>query len=715
MPWLRRGAAAPPDQVASALARAAVPGVASDPAPSFLRPEQRVAFGTLLTILRRHRCALLADATGTGKTFVALAVAGALAPDRTAAIVPATLREQWTRRGAELGVPVRIITHEEVSRGHLPAEATRFVVVDESHRFRNPSTRRYRTLARWLDGRRLLLVTASPLVNEMRELANQLRLGARDDALQAAGVRSLAALGRTGRGHPALAELIVSRGGSDAGVPRSARSFVEWGEALRAPAAWAEQVEELRLSRQRPTAELIRATFWSAAASSPAALLRVTRRYARLLDQARDAERVGQRVSRAELRRFTGPTGGQLVLWELLQAADDEVDLDPGDRDAVGRLGGAIERSLADGDSKLDALRRILADGRRSLVFTTFVETVRYLRNALPGAAWCTGEAAGVGHLRAPRAAILGAFGPGSGKTGPRVLVTSDIAAEGLDLQGTERVVHYDLPWTPMRLRQREGRIVRLGSSFAQVEIVSLRGPQWLEDRALRAARIRAKSRMDVSAGFGDQGQWRWRWRHDLAASASGDGVSGGSAVVAGERSELLVGIELREPQGRIAAHLGLVRPDGSWCDEPRVVAEAIAGARNAASASADDLEWERWSGLALPHARRILQDALGRRWAAAGLTPPARLLLSRLRMEARAAARARDRRSLDTLERGMRFATRGHTAGEEMAIEELARAGRAALMTELSKMREDAEDGVPTLRITGMILVRRDGGGARC
>ena len=709
VPWLRPGATALPHQVADALADSASPTPAADPAPPFLRPEQRAAFGTLLTILRSHGGAMLADPTGTGKTFVALAIANAIAPGRAAAIVPATLRDQWIQRSSALGIQLHILTHEEVSRGRVPPRTTRFVMVDESHRFRNPRTRRYGTLARWLGGRPLLLVTASPVVNEVRELTDQLRLGVRDDTLRPAGIQSLASLGRGASGHPALAELIVARRGPDAELPRVARQVVPWGEGPADTPDWAAMIERLRLSRHRPTAELIRVILWSAALSSPAALYGATRRYARLLAQAHDAARAGQRFTRAELRRFTGPAGGQLVLWELLPSVDEDVDLELGDRESVEQLSAALAARLTEPDPKLEALRRTVADGRRSIVFTTFVETVRWLRTALPGAAWCTGQAAGVGHLRAERGAVLGSFGPDAPTTGPVVLVASDIAAEGLDLQGAERVVHYDLPWTPMRLRQREGRIARLGSRFGEVGVTLLQGPGWLEDRARRAAQIALKSRMDARVGLGEEGHWLWRWRHEPRLTAGRDAVDGGSAAVAGARSELLIGLTVEGGDGRIASHLGLTQADGGWTADARAVTRAIDAARAGTPLPMTDGEWGRWTDLALPHVRRILRDAMDRRWTAGTLTPAARALLSRLRSEARAQARSRNLKALRMLERGIAFVTRGHTVGEEMLIEELIRADQATLAAALARLRVEEDTGSPTLRITGMILFKSD------
>ena len=47
-----------------------------------------------------------------------------------------------------------------------------------------------------------------------------------------------------------------------------------------------------------------------------------------------------------------------------------------------------------------------------------------------------------------------------------RLLVATDVASEGLNLQTSCRyVVHYEVPWNPMRLEQRNGRVDRHGQA----------------------------------------------------------------------------------------------------------------------------------------------------------------------------------------------------------------------------------------------------------
>ena len=56
-----------------------------------------------------------------------------------------------------------------------------------------------------------------------------------------------------------------------------------------------------------------------------------------------------------------------------------------------------------------------------------------------------------------------------------RVLVATDCLSEGVNLQDSfDAVVHYDLPWNPNRLEQREGRVDRFGQQKTERESSSL-------------------------------------------------------------------------------------------------------------------------------------------------------------------------------------------------------------------------------------------------
>ena len=87
-----------------------------------LRPHQSDAVHQLTDILIEHDGAILADAVGTGKTYIALALARA--SRRVLVVCPAGLRDLWHRAAAETGVPVSTLSMEMMSRA-VPTASTR--------------------------------------------------------------------------------------------------------------------------------------------------------------------------------------------------------------------------------------------------------------------------------------------------------------------------------------------------------------------------------------------------------------------------------------------------------------------------------------------------------------------------------------------------------------------------------------------------------------
>lgn len=61
---------------------------------------------------------------------------------------------------------------------------------------------------------------------------------------------------------------------------------------------------------------------------------------------------------------------------------------------------------------------------------------------------------------------------PGRDQDSYDILITTDVLAEGVNLQQCRNIINYDLPWNPMRLVQRHGRIDRIGSPHSDVYLL---------------------------------------------------------------------------------------------------------------------------------------------------------------------------------------------------------------------------------------------------
>jgi len=68
---------------------------------------------------------------------------------------------------------------------------------------------------------------------------------------------------------------------------------------------------------------------------------------------------------------------------------------------------------------------------------------------------------------------------------GPSVLLSSEVGSEGIDLQHCRFLVNYDLPWNPMKVEQRIGRLHRLGQKTERISIINFSLVDTFEEKIL--------------------------------------------------------------------------------------------------------------------------------------------------------------------------------------------------------------------------------------
>lgn len=475
-------------------------------------------------------------------------------------------------------------------------------------------------------------------------------------------------------------------------------------------------IDALELSADGPTSALLRRVFWRAAGSSPAALVETTAAYERLLLHAMDAARAGRAVSRSDVRRFTGTDDAQLVLWELV-AEPGTCILSVADLAGLAGIRSEATAACCDDDARAAQLRAMLLDEVPSLVFTTRRATVRYLRDRLVRLrpAWCSGASAGIGPLRAPRGTVLDWFrsdAPAS-PLAPRHLITTDVAAEGLDLARLRRVIHYDLPWTPARVEQREGRSRRGAQAHLSTSHVIPLSPA-LEQRLQLGAILDRKRALPARVGVGGSEASAWRWREALARDLGNGPRAAGVAAVAGSGPGLLAGIEIVELAGDddpgtvVGRSLLWSGAGAAWSSEAEA-APVLQWAALQRDAPLGVLRVERRA--ALDRLAAAVRDLLRQHEAAAWWRrgdAAARSLLQRLYAMVRPASRARDRGILAIVERAIRFAGSGHTAGERGLIQELAALDDAVLIRRLPGLPAPSRGGgLLGARLSGLIVIR--------
>lgn len=151
-------------------------------------------------------------------------------------------------------------------------------------------------------------------------------------------------------------------------------------------------------------------------------------------------------------------------------------------RSAWRTYGGRVDTKF---DEFAKALTAALEEGAdKALVFSFFVGTIDYLAERLEGVT-VGGRPLRVLKLYGPmgtdaRYAALQEFREGGG---PMVMLSSEVGSEGLDFQFCSTMFNYDLPWNPMRVEQRIGRLDRYGQTSEIIHILNLVISDTVEER----------------------------------------------------------------------------------------------------------------------------------------------------------------------------------------------------------------------------------------
>ena len=501
--------------------------VASEDRPASLRVAHRARIELMpyqlepaLALLRGAGMRLLlADDVGLGKTIQAGLVIAELrargAADRVLILTPAGLREQWARELSErftidanavdgrvlrrrttmlpVGVnpwstlAVAIASVDYVKRTEVLPAVTAcswdIVIVDEAHGVALDSDRRAAVHALASRATCVLLLTATPHNGDRRSFDALCALGAIDSPDDPPLVvfrrtRLDVGIGATRRIHT----IAVSQSTAER---RMHRLLASYGAAVRSECREA----------GRNDASLALSVLHKRAFSSAWALARsVERRLSMLVSTtvAVDAE---------QLALPLGDPYGDLVAADEPPAWPADLRLSDTRREhqlLTTLASSAVAASRH--ESKLAALWRLLRRADESaVVFTEYRDTLmhvreRLLEQTLPGAAPLVLHG---GLDREERAAVLAEFS----RTPRRLLLATDAAAEGLNLHRQCRlVVTLELPWNPMRLEQRIGRVDRIGQRRT-VHAFHLIARSTGEARILSRLRARiAAARADLDA-----------------------------------------------------------------------------------------------------------------------------------------------------------------------------------------------------------------------
>jgi superfamily II DNA or RNA helicase len=252
--------------------------------------------------------------------------------------------------------------------------------------------------------------------------------------------------------------------------------------------------------QQRRTAILVLITMQKLASSSVAAVRRaLAKRLARLQQAKAKIDQSAPDMARLEdLLAEDDPANLDEISRleeQLVENLGDVVHLNPNEIPALEELIAAADD--VERETKITRILEVVDEsfaGRSVLFFTEYKATQALLMSALQekfgdacvafinGAGFIEGVKDSQGReskLSEDRRRAADRFNRGD----VRFLVSTEAAGEGIDLQAScSALIHVDLPWNPMRLHQRVGRVSRYGQTLP-VDVVTVRNPDTVESR----------------------------------------------------------------------------------------------------------------------------------------------------------------------------------------------------------------------------------------
>lgn len=185
-------------------------------------------------------------------------------------------------------------------------------------------------------------------------------------------------------------------------------------------------------------------------------------------------------------------------------------------------------------DSKLQELLKLVSEkienpinpgNKKVLIFSAFSDTAEYLYDNVStyiknkyglDTAVITGSIDGKTTIKGFKATlnnVLTCFSPISkgrdvlmpgSKTEIDVLIATDCISEGQNLQDCDYLVNYDIHWNPVRIIQRFGRVDRIGSRNAQIQLVNFWPDMDLDEYINLKGRVETRMKISIMTSTGD-------------------------------------------------------------------------------------------------------------------------------------------------------------------------------------------------------------------
>ena len=540
---------------------------------------QRHAVVSAKKILNAYNGIFLADVVGLGKTYIAALLAQQLS-GRKLVICPPVLQDYWDETFFEFGVK----QYKVESIGKLDhvlqdgADRFKYVFIDEAHRFRNEYTQGFEKIHEICFGKKVILVSATPLNNTLDDIYSQLKLFQIPRRSTIPGVPDLDGffqrwrdqLRKYKKSDPEYAA-IMKEGAKEVrekilnyvmvrrtrteiknyfskDIEQRGLSFPTMGDPNRIVYRFPDDVDStftrtiellkqfqysrytpllyldhpvspLEQQSQRNVGGFMKGILVKRLESSFYAFRRTLNRfitsYERFIEMLNDGtvligkkiniydlldedntDKILQLVERGDLKKYSAE--------EFKPELAEHLDIDLQLLREILALWNVI-----DSDPKLEKFMVELQTNpklkdRHLVIFTESKETGEYLfeninrrfpSEVLFYSSQGGRSAEGEKSVSVARRLIKESFDPNyhSQNDKIRILISTDVLAEGINLHRSNTVINYDLPWNPTKVLQRVGRVNRVGTRHQEIQVFNFFPTDQSEQEIGLEANIKAK------------------------------------------------------------------------------------------------------------------------------------------------------------------------------------------------------------------------------
>lgn len=514
-------------------------------------------------ILETYNGVFLADVVGLGKTFITALLLQQL-QGRTLVICPPVLKDYWKDSLFDFGIR----SFEVESLGKLEhiikkgLERYDYIVVDEAHRFRNENTQSYANLLDICRGKKVILVTATPLNNTVDDIFAQLKLFQAPKNSTIPGIPNLekhfagfrTKLNKLEKTDPDYKKLIKEvsddirnsilryvmvrrtrkdvmtyfkqdmqmqgltfpdldnpkkivytyEGELESTFIETIKKLAEFTYARYTPLLYYignKTLSEFEKQQQRNVGGFMKGILVKRLESSFHAFRKSVDRFISSYEKFIEMYHNGTVYISKKVDVYDLIESDNIEKLEAF--VEDEKAHKYDSKDFRKEFATKLEFDLeilkeikklwqkVDSDPKLEQFIRDLKENKalknsKLLVFTESKETGDYIYEALinefPGKVMFYSSTGGrhsdkklISNHTVSRDIITANFDPNrkgrEQEDDLKILIATDVLAEGINLHRSNVLVNYDLPWNPTRVLQRAGRVNRLGSKFPKVYI----------------------------------------------------------------------------------------------------------------------------------------------------------------------------------------------------------------------------------------------------